>query len=111
MNLAVALIAAGSLLGGGNYIATGDTYEFVLANTGTASWRSFEIVAPAGLAFVGGTTGNEGPATCIVGPPTQITCGPLATSTMPPQGHITFVATVAAPATCGPVFELLVSTA
>jgi hypothetical protein len=102
---AFALFAAGS----GTYVATGHDYDVAFANTGTTSWRAFELVAPAGLTFLGGTTGNEGSITCTVGPPNQIVCGPIGVTVMPPQAHLTFVATTTAPATCGVVFQLALS--
>lgn len=107
------LLAAGTLAlpAGGSYVTSGNTYGFDLSNSGPTAWRSFAIVAPAGVAFVGGTTGNEGSATCTVGPPTQIVCGPLGPAVVPSQGRISFVATMSAPAVCGVTFQLFVSTA
>ena len=72
MNAATAVAAFALALGsqGGAYIANGNDYDFSLVNSGTTPWRSFYLVAPSGTAFVGGTTGNEASATCVVGPPT-----------------------------------------
>lgn len=80
----------------------------MLVNTGSTPWHTFALVAPAGVTFVGGTTGNEASAACTVGPPSEIACGPIGTNVMPPQARIAFIATMAAPATCGVTFQLLV---
>jgi len=126
---AAAVFAAGTVLalspiaaarpagdgGAGTYIATGRSYAFALVNSGSTSWRSFYIVAPPSVSFVGGTTGNEASASCIVGRPdrssAEIQCGPLSPSTVPPQGRIAFVATVSEPSACGASFELFVTSA
>jgi len=106
--LALALVAlAGG--GGSSYLAAGNDYDFTLANTSSTAWRGFYLVAPAGISFVGGTTGNEGSATCAVGPPNEIECGSLATNILPPTGSVAFVATTAAKAVCGTTFQLFVS--
>jgi hypothetical protein len=106
---ATCLLALAADGGSGSYVATGRSYDFVLFNSGSTPWRSFSLVAPPGLAFVGGTTGNDGSVTCTVGPPTQIVCAPIAATVMPPQGHLTFVATMTAPTVCGVTFQLFVS--
>lgn len=99
--------------GSGTYAATGTTYYFDFANTGTAAWQFFIVIAPPGTTFVGGTTGNEQSARCIVGQPDgsadEIECGPLSPSVVPVRAHIPFVATLSAPAACGASFQLAVS--
>jgi hypothetical protein len=99
--------------GSGTNIATGHSYAFALVNSGSTSWRSFYLVAPPGVSFVGGTTGNEASASCVVGRPggssAEIQCGPLSPSTVPPQGRIAFVATVTEASACGVSFELFVT--
>jgi hypothetical protein len=111
--IACALVAggaAGAAGQGGTYLANGHDYDFALVNSLTAAWQSFYLVAPSGTSFVGGTTGNEESADCIVGPPDKIECGPLLPSTIPPSAGIPFVATTGSAATCGPAFALFVST-
>lgn len=101
--------AAGGAIPGNSYLADGHDYDFTLVNAGTAAWHSFYLVAPAGTSFVGGTTGNEASATCVVGPADRLECGPLSPSTMPPGGSVSFVATTTTTASCGPAFALFVS--
>ncbi|MBV8598884.1 MAG: hypothetical protein JO017_08690 [Actinobacteria bacterium] len=99
--------------GGGSYLAVGNDYDFTLSNTGATAWRGFYLVAPSGVTFVGGTTGNEGSATCTVGQPdgvpNEIECAPLALNILPPTGSVAFVATTSAKALCGTTFQLFVS--
>jgi hypothetical protein len=63
--------------------------------------------------FVGGTTGNESSARCIVGQPdgqaNEIECGPVSASVIPPNGHVGFVATLSAFPECGAPFQLSIS--
>jgi len=111
--LACALVAAGAAGAaglGGTYLANGSDYDFTLVNSETAAWQSFYLVAPSGTSFIGGTTGNEESADCVIGPPDKIECGPLPPSTIPPSASIPFVTTMASAATCGPAFALFVST-
>src|ERR1700733_10902620 len=75
--LVAAAVAGAGDGGGGAYLSNGHNYDFALVNSGTTAWRSFYLIAPAGTSFVGGTTGNEASAPCVVGPPDQIECGPL----------------------------------
>jgi hypothetical protein len=77
-------------------------------NSGSTPWRAFSLTAPPGMTFVGGTTGNEGSATCVANG-NQIQCGPIGVNVMPPQAHLTFVATMQDVATCGATFGLSVS--
>jgi hypothetical protein len=101
--------------GGGTYVATGRSYDFILFNSGPTAWRSFYVVAPPGMSFLGGTTGNEASAHCVVGQPNgsaaEIECGPLAPGVIPPQGRLAFVAATSASSVCGVTFELFVSSA
>lgn len=112
--IACALSAAGAAGAAGpeagGYVTNGRDYDFALVNSGTTAWQSFYLLAPAGASFVGGTTGNEASAVCAVGPPKEITCGPLSPTTVPPSARVSFVATTTAPAVCGPTFTLFVST-
>lgn len=112
--VACALAAAGSAGAAGRqtggYVTNGHDYDFALVNSGTIAWSSFYLVAPAGVTFLGGTTGNEASAVCAVGPSSTITCGPLSPSTVPPLAGVSFVATTASAAVCGPTFALFVST-
>jgi hypothetical protein len=122
---AAALTLAGSLLvcapagaadgGGGTYLASGNAYDFALFNDGSTPWRAFYLVAPQGMSFVGGTTGNEGSASCTVGGPdgssNEIECGPLPPSLMPPQARVAFVATTTTKSVCGVTFQLYVTAA
>lgn len=94
----------------GGYVTNGNDYDFALVNSGTIAWQSFYLLAPAGVTFLGGTTGNEASAVCAVGPPSEIKCGPLAPSTVPPSGRVSFVAATTSAAVCGPSFALFVST-
>lgn len=99
----------------GTYLTSGRAYDFVLFNTGSMPWRNFYLVAPQAMTFVGGTTGNEGSASCIVEQPegssSVIACGPLAPGVMPPQARIAFVATMTAESVCGATFRLFVNSA
>ena len=103
--------AAGATDGGsGTYTATASTYDFNLFNGGTTAWQYFVVVGTAGTRFVGGTTGNEGSANCVVGRPdglpNELECGPVSSSVIPPTGHIAFVATLSAFPECGAPFQL-----
>ena len=101
--------------GGGTYLTSGRAYDFVLFNSGSTPWRNFYLVAPQGMSFVGGTTGNEGSASCVVGQPDQssqeIECGPLSPGVMPPQARVAFVATMTSQSVCGATFQLFVNSA
>jgi hypothetical protein len=106
--------AAGALDGGsGTYTSAGQTYDFNLQNSGTTAWQYFVLVAASGAQFVGGTTGNEGSARCVVGQPdgqaNEIECGPVSATVIPPDGHLGFVATLSAVPECGAPFQLSVS--
>lgn len=94
----------------GGYVTNGHDYDFALVNSGTIAWQSFYLLAPAGVTFLGGTTGNEASAVCAVGPPNEIECGPLVPSTVPPLAGVSFVATTTTAAVCGRSFALFVST-
>jgi hypothetical protein len=99
--------------GSGTYTSTGPTYDFNLFNSGTTAWQYFILVGASGTQFVGGTTGNEGSARCVVGQPdglaNEIECGPVSASVIPPNGHIAFVATLSAFPECGAPFQLYAS--
>jgi hypothetical protein len=105
--LAALVVAAGDG-GTGTYTATGHDYDVAFYNSGTTAWRAFSLTAPPGSTFIGGTTGNEGSVTCVASG-NQIQCGPIGANVMPPQAHLTFVATMQDAATCGPTFALSVS--
>jgi hypothetical protein len=105
--LAALVVAAGDG-GSGTYVATGHDYDVALYNSGTTAWRAFSLTAPPGLTFIGGTTGNEGSVTCVASG-NQIQCAPIGANVMPPQAHLTFVATMMDAAVCGPTFALSVS--
>ncbi len=105
--LAALVVAAGDG-GSGTYVATGRDYDVAFYNSGTTAWRAFALTAPPGSTFVGGTTGNEGSIACAASG-NQIQCGPIGANVMPPQAHLTFVATMADAAICGPTFALSVS--
>jgi hypothetical protein len=81
-----------------------------LFDSGTTIWQYFVLTGPAGASFVGGTTGIENSAHCVPGQPdgvaNEIECGPL---TLAAGAHLGFVATLAAPVTCGAPFRLDVS--
>jgi len=116
--LACAHGAAGRPLvdgGGGTYLTSGRAYDFVLVNSGSTSWRNFYLVAPQGTSFVGGTTGNEGSASCVIGQPDgsprEIECGPLSPGVMPPHAQVAFVATTTSESVCGTTFQLFVNSA
>ena len=113
LTLVCASAAAASDGGSGTYTSTGQTYDFNLQNSGTTAWQYFILVAASGAQFVGGTTGNEGSAHCVVGQPdgqaNEIECGPVSASVIPPDGHLGFVATLSALPECGAPFELTVS--
>jgi hypothetical protein len=94
--------------GSGSYVASGHDYDVAFYNAGTTPWRGFAVTAPPGMTFIGGTTGNEGSATCVANG-NQIQCGPIGVNVMPPQAHLTFVATMKDAAVCGPTFALAVS--
>jgi hypothetical protein len=103
--------AAAAIDGGsGTYTSTHGTYDFNLFNGGTTSWQYFILVGTAETRFVGGTTGNESSARCVVGQPdglpNEIECGPVSLSVIPPTGHLAFVATLSAFPVCGAPFEL-----
>src|SRR5580704_178604 len=55
--------------GSGTYRVTGSAFEFDLVNTGTTSWRYFELVGPSDATFVGGATIGESTAACSTGQP------------------------------------------
>jgi hypothetical protein len=105
--LAALVVAAGDG-GTGTYVANGRDYDVALYNSGTTPWRGFSLTAPLGLTFVGGTTGNEGSATCVTDG-NRIQCGPIGVNVMPAQAHLTFVSTMQDAAVCGPTFALAVS--
>jgi hypothetical protein len=99
--------------GSGTYTSTAATYDFNLFNSGPAAWQYFIVVGTADTRFVGGTTGNESSARCVVGQPdgqaNEIECGPMSTTVIPPSGHIAFVATLSAFPVCGAPFQLYAS--
>jgi hypothetical protein len=99
--------------GSGTYTSTGRTYDFNLFNGGTTAWQYFILIATSDTRFVGGTTGNESSARCVVGQPdgqaNEIECGPVSASVIPPNGQIGFVATLSAFPECGAPFQLEVS--
>jgi hypothetical protein len=99
--------------GSGTYTATGQTYFFNLFNSGTTAWQYFILVGAPGTRFVGGTTGNEGSARCLVGQPdglpNEIECGSMFVTVIPPSGHVPFVATLSAFPACGAPFQLYAS--
>lgn len=100
--------------GSGTYTSTGQTYFFDLFNSGTTAWQYVILVGTPGTRFVGGTTGNEGSARCVVGQPdglaNEIECGsPGSATVIPPSGHVPFVATLSAFPECGAPFQLYVS--
>ncbi len=103
-------VAAAADGGSGTYTSTERTYYFTLFNSGTTLWQYFVLVGPAGASFVGGTTGIENSAHCVVGQPdgvvNEIECGPL---TLAVNAHGGFVTTMTAPVTCGAPFQLEVS--
>jgi hypothetical protein len=113
--LLVCVSGAAADAGSGTYLAVGKAYDFALINPGSTAWRSFYLVAPEGTTFVGGTTGNEGSARCLVGQPdgtsNEIECAQLPPTLMPPQGRVAFVVTTTAPSRCGATFQLFVSSA
>lgn len=97
--------------GSGTYTSTGQTYFFNLFNSGTTAWQYFILVGTPSTRFVGGTTGNEGSARCVVGQPdglaNEIECGsPASATVVPATGHIPFVATLSAFPECGAPFQL-----
>ena len=102
------ILAALAVGGSGTYVANGHDYDVALYNSGSTPWRAFSLTAPPGMTFVGGTTGNEGSATCVANG-NQIQCGPIGSNVMPPQAHLTFVATMQDAAVCGPTFTLSAS--
>ena len=108
LSTSAVILAALAVGGSGTYVANGHDYDVALYNSGSTSWRAFSLTAPPGFTFVGGTTGNEGSATCVANG-NEIQCGPIAVTVMPPQAHLTFVATMQDPASCGPTFALAVS--
>lgn len=99
--------------GSGTYTSTGQTYFFNLFNSGTTAWQYFILVGTPGTRFVGGTTGNEGSARCVVGQPdglaNEIECGSMSVTVIPPSGHVPFAATLSAFPECGAPFQLYVS--
>ena len=95
--------------GSGTYTATSATYDFVLFNSGTTAWQYFSLIGPSGTRFLGGANAAEATARCVVGPPDEIECGPLSASLAPPLAHVTFVATLASPVSCGAPFAFYVS--
>jgi hypothetical protein len=105
--LAALVVAAGDG-GSGTYVAIGHDYDIAFYNSGTTAWRGFSLTAPPGLTFIGGTTGNEGSVACAASA-NQIECGPIGVNVMPPQAHLTFVATMEDAAVCGPTFALSVT--
>jgi hypothetical protein len=96
--------------GSGTYTSTGQTYFFNLFNSGTTAWQYFILVGTPGTRFVGGTTGNEGSARCVVGQPdglpNEVECGSMFVTVIPPGGHVPFVATLSALPACGAPFQL-----
>jgi hypothetical protein len=109
-----ALVSAGSAAaadgGSGTYTATDTSYYFTLFNSGMAAWQYFYLVGPTGTRFLGGANAAESTARCVVGPPEEIECGPLSANLAPPLAHLTFVATLASPVSCGAPFAFYVST-
>jgi hypothetical protein len=107
VSVADAVVADG---GSGTYTSTAGTYAFDLFNDGPAAWQYFILVGTADTRFVGGTTGNESSARCVVGQPdgqpNEIECGPMSVTVIPPNGHIAFVATLSAFPACGASFQL-----
>jgi hypothetical protein len=103
-------VAAAADGGSGTYTATQRTYYFTLFNSGTTAWQYFVLTGPPGASFIGGTTGIENSAHCVPGQPdgvaNEIECGPLNTVM---SAHLGFVATLAAPVSCGAPFRLDVS--
>ncbi len=93
--------------------STGQTYFFNLFNSGTTAWQYFILVGTPGTRFVGGTTGNEGSARCLVGQPdglpNEIECGSMFVTVIPSGGHVPFVATLSAFPACGAPFQLYAS--
>lgn len=108
LSTSAVLLAALAVGGSGSYIASGHDYDVALYNSGSTSWRAFSLTAPPGMTFIGGTTGNEGSATCVANG-NQIQCGPIGVNVMPPQAHLAFVATMQDAAVCGPTFALSAS--
>jgi hypothetical protein len=105
--------AAPTDAGSGTYTSTAATYDFNLFNGGPTAWQYFIVVGTDDMRFVGGTTGNESSARCVVGQPdgqaNEIECGPVSTSIIPPSGHLAFVATLSAFPMCGAPFQLYAS--
>jgi hypothetical protein len=99
--------------GSATYTSSGQTYFFNLFNSGTTAWQYFVLVGTPGTRFVGGTTGNEGSARCVVGQPdglpNEIECGSMFVTVIPASGHVPFVATLSAFPECGAPFQLYVS--
>jgi hypothetical protein len=106
--IVAALVVAAGDGGSGTYVAAGHDYDVAFYNSGTTAWRAFALTAPPGLTFIGGTTGNEGSVACAASG-NEIHCGPIGFNVMPPQAHLTFVATMKEAAVCGPTFALSVS--
>ena len=108
LSTSAVILAALAVGGSGTYVANGHDYDVALYNSGSTPWRAFSLTAPPGVIFIGGTTGNEGSATCVANG-NQIQCGPIGVNVMPPQAHLTFVATMQDVAACGPTFALSAS--
>jgi hypothetical protein len=113
--LASVFVAAAAADDGGSgiYTSTGPTYDFNLFNGGTTAWQYFIVVGTSDTRFVGGTTGNESSARCVVGQPdgraNEMECGPMSVGVIPPTGHLAFVATLSAFPECGAPFQLYAS--
>jgi hypothetical protein len=93
--------------GSGSYGAVGSSFAFDLSNSGSTTWDSFELTAPAGAAFLGGATAGEISASCTLLPDgsSSISC-PL---TVAPGTRVLFIATLTSASACGQPFELGVS--
>ena len=99
--------------GSGTYTASGSTFYFTLANTGTTAWQAFYLVAPPGTTFVGGATVvGESTARCVVGQPdglpNEIECNPI---TIVVGLHFDFAVRMSSATACGAPFQLDISTA
>ena len=106
----VALVAAGGARaadgGSATYTSRGTAYDFDMRNAGATRWLSFMLVGPAGTAFIGGSVGTEATVQCVIGPPSQIVCGPTAVAL---GGQLGFTAFLQAAVPCGSPFQLWVS--
>jgi hypothetical protein len=110
--LASVFVAAAAAADGGSgtYTSAGPTYDFNLFNGGSTAWQYFIVVGASGTRFVGGSTGNESSARCVVGQPdgqaNEMECGPMSPGVIPPTGHLAFVATLNAFPDCGAPFQV-----